>query len=337
MGLMNNTVVLKNNYELWKKMYEDEKNNLIKLFNEDSFIVEHVGSTAINGLLSKPIIDIVVGVNSFTEVDKYKKKLNEVYTINEDYNKKEILLVKEKDNETFYLIHILLKNDTRFKNMIRFRNILLNNPTIKKEYNDLKVELAKKYYDDRKNYTKAKSSFIEKVLKGISLRKMEDNDNEYEKIYNWCQNKYVYDWFEQRILSFDEIKEKYKRKIELKKQDLFVIQFNNQDIGLVQIYKYEKDLLFSDLNCYKKPYEYDIFIGVEEYLSKGIGTQVVNLVNDYIYDNYMADVIILRVFKNNTRAINCYKKCGFEIIHEYIDKDTIGNNQDMLILVKEKI
>lgn len=48
-------------------------------------------------------------------------------------------------------------------------------------------------------------------MSNISFRKIEDNDD-YIKLYNCCKNKYVYEWFEQRILSYDEIVNKYKNK-----------------------------------------------------------------------------------------------------------------------------
>ena len=37
-----------------------------------------------------------------------------------------------------------------------------------------------------------------------------------------------------------------------------------------------------------------------------------NIVNNYIYDNYSADCIVLRPFKRNTNAIKCYQKVWFK-------------------------
>ena len=90
---------------------------------------------------------------------------------------------------------------------------------------------------------------------------------------------------------------------------------------LVQIYKYDDNT-----------YEYDLFIGEENYLNKGIGTIIVNKVNNYIYDKYKAKSIILRPFKRNIRAIKCYEKCGFKYISEYLGKDTLGNPEVIVVL-----
>ena len=165
MGLINGTVVLENDYDTWKIMFNNEKEFLEKLFKDDSFVIEHVGSTAVKGLAAKPIVDIAVGINSFNELNKYRSTLNNYYTIKDNLEYNEILLIKENDNETFFLIHVMLLNDNRFQNMIRFRDILINNNDILKEYELLKQALSKKYDNDRKMYTKSKTDFIEKVLK----------------------------------------------------------------------------------------------------------------------------------------------------------------------------
>ena len=165
MGLKNGTVTLESNFTLWKKMFEDEKNTLIKIFTNPTISIEHVGSTAIKGLHAKPIVDIVVGINNFSDLDIYIEKLNKLYEIKNNKENNEILLIKEKDNETFFLIHILEKNSKRYKDMLKFRDILINNPNILKKYEDLKMNLAKIYSNDRKAYTKSKNDYIQYVLK----------------------------------------------------------------------------------------------------------------------------------------------------------------------------
>ena len=169
----------------------------------------------------------------------------------------------------------------------------------------------------------------------ITFRKLKNNKKDLQKIYTWCQNKYVYEWFEQRKLSFSEIENKYRYKLLENKQHLFFITYNNMKIGFVQIYKYD-DKKSDELINYNNIFEYDIFIGESEYLSKGIGTQIVNYVNKYIYENYFCDCIVLRPFDRNKRAIKCYEKCGFERIDEYIGTDTLGNKEKIIVLLNKQ-
>lgn len=157
----------------------------------------------------------------------------------------------------------------------------------------------------------------------IKFRSLTSED--YLKLYNWCKQEFVYEWFEQRILTYDEIVDKYERKLKEGKQDLYIIKSSNKDIGLAQIYKYKDNT-----------YEYDLFIGEEDYLDKGIGTKVVNEINNIIYTKYKADSIILRPFKRNIRAVKCYLKCGFRIIDEYLGKDTLGNDEMITVLMNDR-
>jgi len=170
----------------------------------------------------------------------------------------------------------------------------------------------------------------------VTLRLLKNNNDEFRQLHKWCKNKFVYEWFEQRILSYDEIVKKYRNKLLKNNQKLFIIQYKGKDIGLVQIYKFENDTNLDELNYFKNIYEYDLFIGEVEYLSKGIGTSIVQLINQIIYYEYQADAIILRPFKRNIRAIKCYEKCKFKIIKDYLGKDTLGNHEIISVLLNTK-
>ena len=132
----------------------------------------------------------------------------------------------------------------------------------------------------------------------ISFRNLIDSEEDYKLIYNWCSKRQVYEWFEQRILSYDEIVNKYKNKIG--KQEVLIIEYENIPIGLIQIYKYD-----DKIDNYHNIYEYDLFIG-ENLLNKGIGSEVINLINRKIFFELHADLIVLRPFKRNERAIKCF-------------------------------
>ena len=164
MGLINNTVCLEKNFIQWKKMFEMEKKKLVKIFNKDVFKIEHVGSTSVEGLSAKPIVDIAIGVSKLSDIDKYIDVLDNLYKIKINNESQEILLINENEKETFFLIHILPINSKRYKNMIKFRNILIGNPKILKEYEILKIKLSKQYSKDRKMYTAAKNNYIQKIL-----------------------------------------------------------------------------------------------------------------------------------------------------------------------------
>lgn len=168
----------------------------------------------------------------------------------------------------------------------------------------------------------------------IDLIKFTDKKDSYELMYKWCSQEFIYEWFEQRKLSYEEMENKYKNKLLANQQQLFFINYNDNKIGFVQIYKYD-DKKSESLKKYDSIYEYDIFIGEPEYLSRGIGTQIIKYVNNYIYEKHLCDCIVLRPFKRNERAVKCYEKCGFEIVDEYVVSDTLGNKEKMIVLLNK--
>ena len=170
----------------------------------------------------------------------------------------------------------------------------------------------------------------------ISFRKLRDCNDDFKLLHKWCKNKYIYEWFEQRELSFEEIVTKYRNKLNGGKQELFIIQSDGKDIGYTQIYKFEYDHDIKNIDSYHNIYEFDIFIGEEEYLSKGIGVIIIKNISDMVYSKYNADSIMLRSFKRNVRAIKCYKKCDYKVVDEYLGKDSLNNPEMITVLINKK-
>ena len=75
MGLINGTVKLENEHLKWKEMFIYEKEVLKQLFGKLALEIEHVGSTAVEGLQAKPIVDIAVGINNFNSIKNIIEKL----------------------------------------------------------------------------------------------------------------------------------------------------------------------------------------------------------------------------------------------------------------------
>ena len=166
MGLEVGKVNLEKYQNNWKEEFKKEKYNLEKIFREVALEIEHVGSTAIPGLSAKPIIDIALALNSLEDFDEFKY----YYDNHEDYSIKdtreigEILLRKGPESNRTHFIHIVKKDSDRYKNMVLFRDYLINNPEELKAYEDLKKELAIKFKDDRKSYTASKNEFITDII-----------------------------------------------------------------------------------------------------------------------------------------------------------------------------
>lgn len=172
------------------------------------------------------------------------------------------------------------------------------------------------------------------INEDIKLRLLEDRESDYKNLEKWYKDRDVYLSFEQRILTYDEIQNKYKSRT---KEDsdikVYIINYKDKDIGIVQYKKVIIDKELYKIN-YDRAYEIDIFIGDNNYRNSGIGTIVINYISDYLLEDKDINIVIMSPLSNNKKAIRCYEKAGFKYINSYYDKDTIGNIQEYYLMIK---
>lgn len=151
----------------WKEEYEKEEKLLLNLIGPYAMDIQHVGSTSIEGLASKPIIDIALGVKSLDDVEAFKDKLEKMgYSCRSAAGVEgRILFAKGSEDLRTHYLHIEIINDDLWKNHIYFRDYLRTHSNVIKEYSNLKHDLFIKYPEDRYSYTAAKNEFISAVLK----------------------------------------------------------------------------------------------------------------------------------------------------------------------------
>lgn len=150
----------------WKAVFEEEKAKLAILLHGISLDIEHVGSTAIPGIIAKPIVDIAIGVRDIKDIASISSLLKKGgYEYRPDNgNDGRLLFIKgEQDIRTHHL-HVEEYGLECWNNHIYFRDCLLSSPDLRSEYMKLKILLAEKYPSDRKQYTDQKAEFIRKVL-----------------------------------------------------------------------------------------------------------------------------------------------------------------------------
>ena len=79
----------------------------------------------------------------------------------------------------------------------------------------------------------------------------------------------------------------------------------------------ETDTLMGNISLMKihdvnRTAELGIFIGDEENLSRGYGSEAIMLLLDYAFNYVNLNNVMLKVFDYNKRAIKAYEKCGFK-------------------------
>ncbi|ENQ3107305.1 GrpB protein [Bacillus sp. 491mf] len=64
--------------EKWPSMFEEEANRLHKIFGPEIIDIHHIGSTSVNGLMAKPIIDIMPVVRDVNRIDDFNKSMVDI-------------------------------------------------------------------------------------------------------------------------------------------------------------------------------------------------------------------------------------------------------------------
>lgn len=55
-------------------------------------------------------------------------------------------------------------------------------------------------------------------------------------------------------------------------------------------------------------------------IDKGYGTETINTLLNYFFNEMKMRAMYLDVARHNTRAIRCYEKCGFRVVREYTER-----------------
>lgn len=166
-GLKKGTVKLVGHNPKWRQNFKRNEKKIRKVFGQDALEIQHVGSTAIPGILAKPIIDIVLIVSSLKKVRRYEKKLKEIgYEIKKNDTKKErLFFTKGPEKKRTHYLHVSQIGSGYAEDMILFRDYLCKHKDVAKKYSELKESLAKKYQDKRAIYTEKKTKLIERIVK----------------------------------------------------------------------------------------------------------------------------------------------------------------------------
>ena len=157
--------------EAWKKDFEDIKAELMQVLEGLVLSIEHVGSTSVPGLASKPIIDIDVVIEDQGCFEKVKLALETIgYHHEGDLGipGREAFKYEGKDHLRKHHLYVCSKDAGELKRHISFRDYLRSHPEAVEEYSRVKEEGAKLYPYDIDSYIEHKSPFIEGIYQLIS-------------------------------------------------------------------------------------------------------------------------------------------------------------------------
>jgi GrpB-like predicted nucleotidyltransferase (UPF0157 family) len=152
----------------WSTRFRIESRLLRVALSDLAPAIEHIGSTSVPGLAAKPIIDMLVGVDSLTAFEARAERLS-IYGYEYVPEYERVL----PDRRFFkrvvrgvrtHHVHVVENGGVYWKRYLKFRDHLRADPWLAARYAEVKRRLAARFRFDRDAYTNGKTGFVEAVL-----------------------------------------------------------------------------------------------------------------------------------------------------------------------------
>jgi len=156
--------------------------------------IEHVGSTAVEGLAAKPIVDIDIVVYNREDVTEVIKRLETIgykhmgqmgIKGREAFKpvSEKVPFTAEKRCFREHHLYCIPAGEESLENHLRLRDFLREHPEAVEEYSTVKKHLAEKYPNDIDAYIEEKTVTIVSILEkaGMESRKLNDIEGQNKK------------------------------------------------------------------------------------------------------------------------------------------------------------
>lgn len=134
--------------------------------------IEHVGSTSVEGLSAKPIIDIDIVIKSSADFEKIKDGLSLLGYVHEGnlgIEGREAFAYSGKEHLKTHHLYVCTEDSPELHRHITFRDFLRNNPDASDWYGSVKLKAAELFPDDIEKYIQYKSDCIAELYKRCGL------------------------------------------------------------------------------------------------------------------------------------------------------------------------
>lgn len=150
---------------MWQDKFEDEKQKIQTIFDTKAISIEHIGSTSIPGLISKPIIDIAVMIDHHENADTFTVPLAQLgYQFHLDKSSSERNFYTKGTPIEYHLSIAYQSRGGFWKRQILFRDYLRNHTEARDAYAQLKIKLLQNDPTGVGSYFAGKSEFIADIL-----------------------------------------------------------------------------------------------------------------------------------------------------------------------------
>lgn len=151
---------------LWPVKFARERDAILRAVGDVAIDVQHVGSTSVPGLATKPTIDIAIGVRT---MDEGRAAIEPLFALGYAKGVEHFAdwrYFDREDHARFENIHLHMVpfGGDRWNRYVLFRDHLREHPDEAAAYEKLKRDLAAEFGKDRLGYVEAKTEFVNAIL-----------------------------------------------------------------------------------------------------------------------------------------------------------------------------
>lgn len=150
----------------WQLEYKREAMRLTRLMGANLLAIHHIGSTAIPGIVAKPIIDILLVVHDLDRLDLQGAAIAAEGYLAFGENGiagRRYFVKRGPDGERTHHAHAYRQGAPEIDRHLRFRDYLVAHPVEAARYSALKLALAAQFADDRAAYQDGKDALVREL------------------------------------------------------------------------------------------------------------------------------------------------------------------------------
>jgi GrpB-like predicted nucleotidyltransferase (UPF0157 family) len=149
----------------WPKQFEREAARIRSVLGDRALRIEHVGSTSVDGLIAKPVIDVLLEVSDSGHELAYVPALEAAgyaFRLREpDWHEHRLLKRADPDVN----LHVFSASSSEPTRMLVFRDRLRTSTEDRELYARTKRELAQHDWSSVQDYANAKTGVVEAILR----------------------------------------------------------------------------------------------------------------------------------------------------------------------------
>ncbi|SDH00372.1 GrpB domain, predicted nucleotidyltransferase, UPF0157 family [Planococcus glaciei] len=162
---MRKVVVTEYNPE-WPRLFEEAATELKKVFGEECLAIHHFGSTSVEGMAAKPIIDLLPVVRKIETVDRFNGEMLALgYEPKGENGLPGRRYFQKGGDERSHHVHIYGSGNPEIKRHLAFRDYLKKHPKEAERYGTLKKKLAEAHPWDIEKYIQGKEQMAANIEK----------------------------------------------------------------------------------------------------------------------------------------------------------------------------